>query len=99
MHSYTISLRQQLADHGVEVIELMPPAVHTDLAPFPDDGSVKVITTDVLVAATMKALAKGAKEIRPGQSNDLRLMSRVAPNFIQSQLAKNSKSLIPSGSH
>jgi uncharacterized oxidoreductase len=99
MHSFTISLRQQLAEHDVEVIELMPPAVRTDLAKLPDDGKVQVITTDVLVDATMKALAKGAKEIRPGQANGLRFMSRVAPGFIQGQLAKNSKSLIPSGSH
>jgi len=95
MHSYTITLRQQLADHGVEVIELMPPAVKTDLAPLPDDGKVKVITTDELVALTMKALEKGKTEIRPGQANGLRFMSRWAPGFIQGQLAKGSKSLIP----
>jgi uncharacterized oxidoreductase len=97
MHSYTITLRQQLLAHGVEVIELMPPAVHTDLAKLPDDGSVKIITTEVLVEATMKALAKGQQEIRPGQANQLRFMSRVAPNFIQGQLAKGSKGLIPTG--
>jgi uncharacterized oxidoreductase len=95
MHSYTLSLRQQLAEHGVQVIEVMPPAVKTDLAKLPDDGSVKVITTDVLVEATLKALAKGTLEIRPGQANGLRFMSRFAPNFIQAQLAKGSKSLIP----
>jgi uncharacterized oxidoreductase len=99
IHSYTISLRQQLAAHGVEVIELMPPAVKTDLAQLPEDGSVKVITTDVLVDATVKALAKGTLEIRPGQANGLRFMSRVAPGFIQEQLAKGSKSLIPPGAH
>jgi len=95
MHSYTITLRQQLAEHGVEVIELMPPAVKTDLAALPDDGSVKVISTDELVDATMKALAKGKTEIRPGQANGLRFMSRWAPGFIQGQLAKGSKGLIP----
>jgi uncharacterized oxidoreductase len=95
MHSYTLSLRQQLADHGVEVIELMPPAVKTELAPLPDDGSVKIITTDVLVDATMKALAKGKLEIRPGQANQLRFMSRLAPDFITGQLGKASKRLIP----
>jgi uncharacterized oxidoreductase len=94
MHSYTISLRQQLAPHGVEVIELMPPAVKTDLAAMPEEG-VKVITTDALVDATLKAIAKGKVEIRPGQANQLRFMSRVAPGFIQGQLAKGSKSLIP----
>jgi uncharacterized oxidoreductase len=95
MHSYTIALRQQLHDQGVEVIELMPPAVKTDLAPIPADANVKVITTDVLVDATIKALGKGKLEIRPGQANQLRFMSRWAPNFINGQLAKASKSLIP----
>jgi uncharacterized oxidoreductase len=95
MHSYTITLRQQLADHGVEVVELMPPSVKTNLAPIPDDGRVKVITTDVVVEATLKALARGATEIRPGQANGLRFMSRFAPGFIQGQLAKNSKDMIP----
>jgi uncharacterized oxidoreductase len=99
MHSYTISLRQQLTEHGVEVIELMPPVVKTDLAPLPSEGNVKVISTDLLVELTMKALAKGTLEIRPGQANGLRFMSRFAPNFIQGQLAKGSKSLIPTGAH
>lgn len=94
MHSYTVSLREQLADRGVEVIELMPPAVKTDLAPLPEEG-VKVITTDQLVDMTWKALAKGRTEIRPGQANGLRFMSRVAPGFIQKQLSKGSKASIP----
>jgi uncharacterized oxidoreductase len=94
MHSYTISLRQQLAEHGVEVVELMPPAVKTELAAIPEEG-VKVITTDVLVDATLKALEKGRTEIVPGQASQLRFMSRVAPKFIAGQLAKGSKSLIP----
>jgi uncharacterized oxidoreductase len=33
LHSYTISLRQQLRGTGVEVIELVPPGVQTDLMP------------------------------------------------------------------
>jgi uncharacterized oxidoreductase len=97
VHSYTISLRQQLKDHGVEVIEVMPPAVKTNLVHFPDDASFKVITTDVLIDAVIKGLAKGKLEIRPGQANQLRLMSRVAPGFINDQLEKGSKSLIPTG--
>lgn len=31
MHSFTITLRQQLENTGVEVIEVLPPAVNTDL--------------------------------------------------------------------
>jgi uncharacterized oxidoreductase len=33
IHSYTQSLRLQLADTGVQVIELIPPSVQTDLMP------------------------------------------------------------------
>jgi uncharacterized oxidoreductase len=33
IHSYTISLRRQLLDTSVEVLELIPPAVQTDLMP------------------------------------------------------------------
>jgi uncharacterized oxidoreductase len=98
LHSYTITLRQQLTPHGVEVIELMPPAVKTDIAAYPEDQKdFKVISTDELMTMTWKALGKGTKEIRPGQSNGLRFMSRVAPGFIQGALEKGSKSLIPSG--
>lgn len=99
MHSYTITLRQQLEDHGVEVIELMPPAVKTGLAQIPADANVKVITTDELVGMTIKALEKGKLEIHPGQASGLRFMSRWAPTFIQGQLAKASKSLIPKPRH
>jgi uncharacterized oxidoreductase len=96
VHSYTISLRQQLKDEGVEVIELMPPAVHTALtADMPDDGDFKIITTEQLVKETFSGLRAGRDEIRPGQANQLYWMSRIAPGFINAQLAKGSKALIP----
>ena len=97
LHSYTISLRYQMADHGVEVIELMPPAVKTDLTSgLEEDGSFKIITTDQLLEASLAGLKSGKAEIRPGQSNQLHWMSRIAPGFINGQLAKGSKQYIPS---
>lgn len=96
LHSYSVSLRQQLAKEGVEVIELMPPAVRTEmLGDIPEDASFKVMTTDELVAATVKGLRAGQREIRPGQANQLHWMSRIAPSFINAQLEKGSKNLIP----
>ncbi|MEM9284167.1 MAG: SDR family NAD(P)-dependent oxidoreductase [Verrucomicrobiota bacterium] len=96
VHSYTTSLRYQLAEVGVDVIELAPPAVRTDLTQdLPDDGGFKIITTDELVDATMAGLKAGKKEIRPGQANQLKLMSRLAPDFVEGQLAKGSRDLVP----
>jgi len=96
LHSYTMSLRQQLKGEGVEVIELMPPAVHTNLtAGMPDDGDFKILTTDELIDGTVKGLRAGRLEIRPGQANQLYWMSRIAPGFINAQLEKGSKSMVP----
>ena len=37
----------------------------------------------------------GKREIRPGQSNQLALLRRLAPNFINRQLWKASRELVP----
>jgi uncharacterized oxidoreductase len=98
IHSYTQSLRFQLEETGVEVIELMPPVVKTDLAgELAEGGSVTVITTDELVKQSFAALKAGAVEIRPGQSKQLAFMRRFAPDFINRQLWKASKKLVPVG--
>lgn len=96
IHSYTVSLRLQLKEHNVSVIELMPPGVRTEMTgPMHSDSGVKLISTEDLVKYTIAELKKGEKEIRPGQSNQLHWMSRIAPNFIQGELAKQSKKFIP----
>ena len=95
IHSYTTSLRFQLRDAGVRVVELMPPLVRTEMITDMSEGDFKVITTDVLVAAAFKALKGGALEIRVGQSNQLYWMSRIAPGFINGQLWNGSQALIP----
>ena len=98
IHSYTQSLRFQLEETGVEVIELMPPAVKTDMtADLAEGDGVTVITTDELVKQSFASLEAGALEIRPGQSKQLAFMRRLAPNFINRQLWKASKELVPVG--
>ena len=44
---------------------------------------------------TIAALRAGKREIRPGQSNLLAFMRRLAPDFINRQLWKASKALVP----
>jgi uncharacterized oxidoreductase len=95
VHSYTQSLRFQLEDTGVEVIDLMPPTVRTDMTSEFDEAGMSAITPEELVNKTLAALRAGKREIRPGQSNQLALMRRLAPNFINRQLWKASKALVP----
>jgi len=98
VHSYTQSLRFQLEETGVEVIDVMPPAVKTDLtAELAEEGGVALMTTDELIKKSFAAFRAGKPEIRPGQSNLLALMRRLAPGFINRQLWKASKSLVPTG--
>jgi uncharacterized oxidoreductase len=95
IHSYTQSLRFQLEEIGVEVIELMPPAVKTDLTAALSEGGASLMTTDELVKQSFASLKAGALEIRPGQSKTLAWMRRLAPGFINRQLWKASKKLVP----
>jgi len=97
IHSYTQSLRFQLEETGVEVIEIMPPAVKTDMTAELAEGGASLITTDELVKQSFASLKAGALEIRPGQSKQLALMRRLAPDLINRQLWKASKKLVPVG--
>ena len=98
VHSYTQSLRFQLEETGVEVIELMPPAVKTELsADIAEGDGIALMTTDELVKQSFASFKTGALEIRPGQAKQLALMRRLAPDFINRQLWKASKKLVPVG--
>ncbi|NJM99914.1 MAG: hypothetical protein HC800_24725 [Phormidesmis sp. RL_2_1] len=91
MHSYTRSLRSQLADTSVRVVELLPPVVDTELAADLLDPSFPRISPEKLVAALLKGLKNNTDEIAPGQSAQLKLMSRLAPGFLFQQMNKNAK--------
>lgn len=98
IHSYTQSLRFQLQETGVEVVEIMPPAVKTDMtADLPEGDGFTLMRTDELVRKSFAALQAGAIEVRPGQANQLAFMRRLAPNFINGQLWKAAKKLVPIG--
>ncbi len=94
LHSYTQSLRVQLAGSGVTVMELAPPGTETPLfrGEFAEemDGQ-KGMDVKVLVAKAIAGIEAGNLEIRPGLSNVLKIMSRVAPQVMLNQLSKMGK--------
>ena len=75
MRSFTLSLRHQLAGTPISVIELIPPAVNTDLggAGLHSRG----VPLDEFADAAMAGLARGDEEIAYGFSADASLASRA----------------------
>ncbi len=95
LHSFSQSLRAQLAGTRVAVIELAPPAVDTPLIRGKFPGVVKSMQgmpVEVLVGRAIHAIEAGKLEIRPGLSNLLKLMNRVAPGFVLGRMAQLAKS-------
>ncbi|EYF05702.1 SDR family oxidoreductase [Chondromyces apiculatus] len=74
LHSFTMSLRAQLADTPIEVVEIVPPAVNTDL------GGKGLHTfgepLDTYADAVMKRLDEGELEIGYGFAEKARKASR-----------------------
>ena len=56
LHSYTLSLRAQLADTPVEVIEIIPPAVATDLTPGRSADNPRMMSLADFTEQTMRIL-------------------------------------------
>lgn len=74
MRSFTLSLRQQLAGTSVRVVELIPPAVDTDLGgPGLHTFGVPL---DQFIAAAMTQLENDAEEVTYGQSAQASRASR-----------------------
>lgn len=94
VHSFTQSLRAQLDGSGVTIVELAPPAVETPLlrGEFAEEmKGQKGMDVKALAARTIAGIEAGTLEIRPGLSNVLKVMSRIAPHFMFKQLAKMAK--------
>ena len=94
IHSFSQSLRAQLAGTSVTVVELAPPGVETPLfrGEFAEEmKGQKAMDVSVLAKEALAGIEAGRPEIRPGLSNVLKTMSRVAPTFMFGQMAKMSK--------
>lgn len=91
LHSYTLSLREQVRNTSIKVFELAPPATETELLADFNEEDMKGISSMAvqdMVADFLKGFSKDNYEICPGQSSQLKFMSRFFPGFILKQMSK-----------
>jgi len=84
MHSFTLSLRHQLRDSSVSVVELVPPAVNTDLGGkgLHDFGE----PVDAYADNAMAGLAAGKLEIGYNLSEAMRTADRAGVEAISAKM-------------
>ncbi|MDX1521838.1 MAG: SDR family NAD(P)-dependent oxidoreductase [Anaerolineae bacterium] len=85
LHSWTRSLRHQLAQTPVKVFEVLPPTVDTEMT---NGLETSKISPQTMAAETVKHLRKDTYEIRVGQTKALYVMSRLVPRLAESILQK-----------
>jgi uncharacterized oxidoreductase len=87
-----LALREQLRNTDIKVFELAPPATKTELLGTFNQDDMKgtsIMSAEDMVGAFLNGLSNDKYEICPGQSTQLKFMSRFFPNFILKQLSKN----------
>ena len=92
LHSFTESLRVQLKNTNVKVFDLAPPLTQTELLGGFDIDDMKgasLMKVEDMVTVAVKGMQTDRFEIRPGQANQLKMMSRVAPGFILKQMSRS----------
>ncbi|MCE9596771.1 MAG: SDR family NAD(P)-dependent oxidoreductase [Spirochaetia bacterium] len=91
LHSFSLSLRLQLKNTNVRVFELAPPATQTEMMgdfDAEDMKGVSIMKVEDMTRDALNGMENDEFEIRPGQSNQLKFMSRLAPGFILNQMGK-----------
>lgn len=84
LHSFTLSLRMQLAEHAIEVIEICPPLTNTDLGiPGANTAGVPV---EEFVDRVMSGLAQEEQEVAYGFSQKTSQASRAERDLIFTEL-------------
>ena len=99
LHSYSISIRQQLKNTNIKVVELLPAAIETDMAAEIEKSlgmeiSLTKMTPEKLAMLTIKGLKNDTSEIRPGVANTLYFIHRIFPSLAQKMMASQSNRML-----
>jgi len=91
VHAYTRALRAQLTRSRIRVVELAPPGTETPLFRREFEKEMKGqsgMDVQALVKQAISGIESGKTEIRPGLSNILYILSRIAPRIPFGQMSK-----------
>lgn len=84
LHSFSQSLRHQLRDTSIQVFEVIPPAVDTNLdrgARQERSSKVSMISPEAVALATLQGLANNTSKIRVEKAQFLYYVSRFVPQL------------------
>ncbi len=79
VHSFTVSLRRQLAGSTVQVVEIVPPVVETELHRGQPSRPRRAMPLDAFLDRAVKGLDAGRDQVVVGPARVLRTGSRIAP--------------------
>lgn len=86
LHAFTMALRHELSNTSIQVIEIVPPAVNTDL------GGVGIhtmgVSVDEFADSIMQRIAAGELEVGYGRSEKARLANRDEINEMVRMMSK-----------
>jgi uncharacterized oxidoreductase len=91
IHAYTLCLRAQLIRSKIRVVELAPPGTETPLFRSEFEKEMKGqkgMDVTPLVKKAILGIESGKAEIRPGLSNVLYILSRIAPGIPFGHMSK-----------
>lgn len=99
LHSYSISLRQQLENRNIKVFELLPAAIDTEMAvtikkSIGMQSQSKDMSPERLAELTLKAIQQDVIEIRPGMANMLYKINQLLPTVARKMISTQSKQLL-----
>lgn len=84
LRSFTQALRDQLANTGIRVIEVLPPLVDTRITAVIKRSK---LSPAAVVDETLRGIARGRDEVFVGQVGWLPLLMRIAPRYAARRVA------------
>ncbi|MCB0407782.1 MAG: SDR family NAD(P)-dependent oxidoreductase [Bdellovibrionales bacterium] len=92
LQSYTSSLRMQLRNTSVKVFEIAPPSTQTEMLNGFGSRELKninIMSPQKLVKISLEKIEQNQEQICPGQTAQLKYMSRIAPQFVLRQMSRH----------